>query len=127
MGFFCHFYITANVLELSEMFPEKKSLMIGLTNSLFDASGIIFFINNKNLWPHNFYIQGGLFLVFKMLYDPPLSFTLKGILIVYAAFTIIIWVNTLFLAPEKSYLDLQYLSSFQERFDFKNWKLTEII
>ena len=62
-----------------------------------------------------------------MLYDPPLNFTLKGILIVYAAFTIIMWVNTLFLAPEKSYLDLQYLSSFQERFDFKNWKLTEII
>ena len=38
-GFVCHFYITVNILELSETFPEKKSLLIGLTNSLFDASG----------------------------------------------------------------------------------------
>lgn len=54
--------------------------------------------------------------MFKILYDPPLNFRLKSILVVYTAFSTVLWIKTFFLAPRKNYAQLKYVSSFEGSF-----------
>ena len=54
--------------------------------------------------------------MFKILYDPPLNFRLKSILVVYTPFSTVLWIKTFFLAPRKNYAQLKYVSSFEGSF-----------
>ena len=98
--------------ELCAVFPDLQSLVIGLMNGLYDASG-------------------GVFLLFKFVYDAPVNISLKDMLIFYAACSSMIWIKTFCLSAltfARENMDGNYSifeDSFLGRLLYKNNEINE--
>lgn len=97
LGVACVTPIMTSIRELCPLFPNKATLTIGLVNGFLDASG-------------------GIFLLFKLIYDSHLSITTPTMLLIYAACSSIIWIKTFFLCPRYFVKEDNNQSVFRESF-----------
>jgi hypothetical protein len=97
LGLACVTPIMTSIRELCPLFPNMANLTIGLVNGFLDASG-------------------GIFLLFKLIYDSDLSITTPTMLLIYAACSSIIWIKTFFLTPRYFVKEGKNQSVFRESF-----------